>query len=284
MPELPEVETIRRDLARKLKNVGIRRVTVHLPKITTPRGPAFARALRGAQIIRVKRRAKLLLLETNRGVIMIHLKMTGQLVLQNHGKIIFGGHPIAGVKTVPNKYTHVQFDLSNGNTLYFNDLRKFGYLKLLPVDEAAALLKHIGVEPLTTAFTPESFEAILARRKGAVLKAALLDQTGVAGVGNIYVDEACWRARVRPNRRVGSLKPGERRALWRAIREVLTLSIKHRGTSFNSYVDTDGATGGFWRYRQAYGRKGQPCRRCGTLIVKTVAAGRGTHYCPKCQK
>lgn len=286
MPELPEVETVRRDLAARITGSTIREVEVRLPKIVSPK--TFARELRGARVLSVRRRAKLLSIDVQAKSkalsILIHLKMTGQLVLRHKHDIYFGGHPILGVRSLPNKYTHVIFFFRGGDVLYFNDLRQFGYLKLVPTVEAEAILSAYGVEPLAPQFSLDYFEGLLAKRKGANIKAVLLNQQYIAGLGNIYVDESLFRARVRPTRRAGSLKPVERKALWKAIRQVIGLSVKHRGTSFNTYVDSDGRAGKFWRYLKVYGRGKEPCKVCGTDIVRIVVAGRGTHYCPSCQK
>jgi formamidopyrimidine-DNA glycosylase len=292
MPELPEVETITRDL-QKIKGQKIRRVKTATYKIFTPTGNRLAKLLTGAHIESINRRAKLVVIsltlknpykKSRPAFLVIHLKMTGQLVLSHKRALIFGGHPIVGVTRVPNKYTHAEFYLQSGDILYFNDLRRFGYIKLLSPSEFESVIGKLGVEPLTSDFTLAKFAGILDRRPKSTVKAVLLDQSGVAGVGNIYVDEACFRAKIKPGRRVKTLTKIERLKLWQAIKKVLNLSIKHRGTSFNSYVDTDGQTGGFWKYRRVYGRKGETCRNCGTLITKTVVAGRGTHFCAKCQK
>lgn len=288
MPELPEVETIRRDLQERLPGLIIKNVVVQLPKSVRTGVITFKQTLAGATVARVERRAKLLFFHfaTKRGsrVMVVHLKMTGQLVLTHKKDIIFGGHPILGAKTLPNAYTRATFHFTNGDILYFNDLRQFGYLKLVTEAEAAAVAKTYGLEPLESGFALKAFLEICERRKGANLKAMLLDQAGIAGIGNIYADEACFRAKVDPHRRVGSLAPAERKALWRAIRSVLALSVKHRGTTFNTYLNVDGRAGKFWRYRQVYGRKGEPCRRCGAILKKDVVAGRGTVWCPDCQK
>lgn len=291
MPELPEVETIRRDLQR-LRGAVLDHVVVRLPKIVAPTAATFARVLKGATVTRIDRHAKLLAFHVrlqkayqrhHDAVILVHLKMTGQLVLRDRRQLVFGGHPIVGATVVPNAYTHVEFHFDGGRTLYFNDLRQFGYVKLVTTSTAREAVAKLGVEPLTPAFSLQVFRDILKARQGRTLKAALLDQAGVAGIGNIYVDEACYRACVRPGRRVKSLSSTEQQLLWKAIRSVLALSVKHRGTSFNTYVDTDGKTGAFWRHRRVYGRKDEPCQRCKTQIRKTVVAGRGTHYCPHCQ-
>lgn len=284
MPELPEVETIRRDLSVKLRGARIREVEVRLAKITSPKGGAFAKKLRAARIIEVKRRAKLLAFILDRGVLLIHLKMTGQLVLRHHKQIIFGGHTIVGAHELPNKYTHVIFYFTNGDTLYFNDLRQFGYLKLVASDQAQKILDEYGLEPLSRDFTMGKFVEILKQRKNGRIKSVLMDQSLFAGLGNIYADESCFLARLRPGRRVLSLNKKESQALWLAIKKVLTFSVKHRGTSFNTYVDSHGQAGNFVKYLKVYGRGGKPCKVCGIIIKKTVMAGRGTVFCPACQK
>ena len=292
MPELPEVETICRDL-QNLSGQVIGRLNIKLEKITAPKGRALSKIIRGAKILSVERRAKILVFRLSlinsfhgqkNAVLLIHLKMTGQLVLRHQHALVFGGHPIVGITKVPNKYTHAEFHMRSGDILYFNDLRRFGYIKLIAPDAAAALFSKLGVEPLTPAFTFEKFKAVLSRHRSATIKAILLDQSGIAGLGNIYVDEACFLAKTRPNRRVSALTAKQKQRLWRAIPKVLRKSIRHRGTSFNTYVSADGKTGQFWEYRQVYGRKGEFCYSCNFPIKRIVVAGRGTHYCPKCQK
>ncbi len=286
MPELPEVETIKRDLSRRITGATIARVDVRLAKIVSPH-TGFSRRVQKAHIVSVSRRAKLLMLTLERRheqhVLLIHLKMTGQLVLQHGEEIIFGGHPIIGATVLPNKYSHVIFHFTNGDVLYFNDLRQFGYMKLVSTDEAKKITDQYGIEPLSAAFTFEAFDRIIKTHRPTRLKPLLLDQRHIAGLGNIYVDEACFRAKVRPSRRAGSLSLKERRALWRAIKEIIALSVKHRGTSFNTYVDADGHAGRFWKYLKVYRRTKEACKVCGTTIVRTTLVGRGTHYCPKCQ-
>lgn len=288
MPELPEVETIRRDLQARLPGLIINKVTVLLPKIIISGPKKFDRVVSGATIVRVERRAKLLFLhlKTKQGprVLLIHLKMTGQLVLTQKKDKVFGGHIIAGVTSVPNRYTHVFFEFSNDDVLYFNDLRQFGYLKLVTEPEAQSIAAAYGLEPLDAGFTAKAFLEICKRRENKKVKALLLDQTSVAGIGNIYADEACFRARVNPARRIGEISLAKKRSLWRAIRFVLALSVKHRGTTFSTYVSVDGQAGNFWRYRQVYGRKGEPCNRCGAILNKTVVVGRGTVWCSTCQR
>lgn len=282
MPELPEVETIRRDLEKKLVGQTIRRAEILSFNRVSPKD--LAKRLVGFQVLKVSRRAKLLALEGKNDFLLFHLKMTGQMVLRHKKEIVFGGHPIAGLAELPNKYTRAIFHFKNGDTLYFNDLRKFGYIKLVSKREAEEIFSTYGPEPLEKEFTYKRFLEIVGTRKTSKLKPFLLDQTKIGGLGNIYVDEACFMSGIRPTRRVESLTSAEKEKLWKAIRAVLAKSVKHRGTSFNSYVDSDGKTGGFWKYLHVYGKKGELCKRCKHNIIYTKLAGRGTHYCPYCQR
>jgi formamidopyrimidine-DNA glycosylase len=276
MPELPEVETLRRELAKVI--VG--------REINTAVTPwAFSDKLVGQKISAVKRRAKVLIIELESGThILIHLKMTGQLIFEppagSRQPAIMGGHP----ETNPFKYTRATLTFADGAKLYFNDLRKFGWWKLLPAQEAAASLAHHGLEPLSRQFSPAAFRQILDRFPRRNLKSLLLDQTHIAGLGNIYVDEAGFGARVRPTRIVSTLSKKEGAALHRAIVEVLKKSIKYGGTSARNYRRSDGTKGGFVKFLNVYGRKGEKCKRCKSGVIKKIKfAGRGTHFCPQCQ-
>ena len=285
MPELPEVETIRRDLARVLKGrriVGFKIVKLRLLRNSPP---LFRRGLTGATILSVGRRAKLLLLELSSGyVLAIHLKMTGQLVWRSpSGQARSGGHPIMGVAAVPNKFTYITINLSDGAKLYFNDVRQFGYWQLIPKQEMFQHTHHYGPEPLSADFSSKELAARLAKHRRTSIKAALLNQTVVAGLGNIYADESLFMAKLRPQRRVATLKPQELSRLRRAIQSVLKKAVGSRGTSFNTYVDALGRSGTYWQSRLVYGRAGEPCLICRTTIKRVVAVGRGTHYCAHCQ-
>ncbi len=286
MPELPEVETIRRDLARVLPGLRVRSVSVRKPKLIQGSRSVFNTALKSARVRRVERRAKQLVLVLSTGyAVLVHLKMTGQLVWRSRaGRLTVGGHPIAGVHGVPNRFTYVTVEFANGSALYFNDVRQFGYWKAVPLTELAKHHAHLGPEPLTEDFTLAVFRAALARRKRTSVKAALLDQTVVAGVGNIYADESLFAARIKPSRRVARLTQAQIATLYRSIRKVLAAAIRARGTSFNSYRDGLGRKGTYWEKRLAYGRAGEPCRRCGSTLKRTVVAQRGTTYCVRCQK
>ncbi len=286
MPELPEVETIRRDLSGRLKGKRIAKLEVRRPKLLKSPRPLFEREAVGARIKSLKRRAKVLAIELSTGhTILIHLKMTGQLVYCSaSGRLNTGGHPIAGVSSVPNKYTYVTFRFSDGSALYFNDVRMFGYVRLLPTKDLSQAFSHIGPEPLSLSFTPAVLAARLSRRPRTSIKAALLDQSVVAGIGNIYADESLFAGRIKPQRRAASLTGPDIIRLHSSIRRVLYLAVRSRGTSMNSYVDGLGRQGSYWNRRKAYGRAGEKCRRCGTIMRRAVVAQRGTTYCPECQR
>ena len=298
MPELPEVETIRRGLAEVLPGKRIRRFTLKLPKLFSATAPATRSGLSGATVLRVERRGKALLIGLSSGcTLVIHLKMTGQLIYReappqrgSMGRIVLaGGHPIPAIgperMRLPGKVTHATIVFADGSRLFYNDLRQFGYLKLLPTDRVATLpfLETLGPEPLARTFTLERFAALLKRRSSAKLKPLLLDQTAIAGLGNIYVDEALNLARLHPLRTAGSLTKPQRAALHAAIRQVLRDSLRAGGTSDNTYVTIRGERGDYLRRARVYHRTGEPCRRCGSRIRRIVVVGRGTHVCPRCQ-
>ncbi|TAK05408.1 bifunctional DNA-formamidopyrimidine glycosylase/DNA-(apurinic or apyrimidinic site) lyase [Patescibacteria group bacterium] len=271
MPELPEVETVARQLARAIVGKTVARVVVFAPKSVRgrPLTPLVGRAVTG-----VDRRAKLIRIACGEWTLLVHLKMTGRLLR------LPAGHP-----TGP--YTRAVFTFTDGTQLFFDDIRRFGYLMLLPSADAEAhfVREGYGPEPLAPDFDANALAACLARRPRARIKAALLDQTCIAGIGNIYADETLFAAGIRPTRPAGRITRAERAALWTAIRDILTRSIAARGSSSVNYRDTAGRSGNFVRFLQVYGRNGDPCPKGdGGVIHKTVVAGRGTHWCPKHQK
>lgn len=288
MPELPEVETIARELQQVMPHSRVTNVVVSLPKIVKLPTATFKRKILRSTIRRVLRRAKLLLIDCSSGwTIIIHLKMSGQLIWRSKtGRLRVGGHPIPhGVEDLPNKYSHVIFTTNRG-TLFFNDQRQFGFVKLIATNKLEQWLEEqgYGPEPLSPDFTLPVFEAILFRHRVKKMKPTLMDQTVIAGVGNIYADEALFYAKIRPTRRIKTLTRTERRQLWRGIRQVMTLSIKHKGTTADAYRTANGQKGGMMPFLRVYGRANQPCKRCNGTIKKITLAGRGTHFCPQCQR
>lgn len=286
MPELPEVETVARDLDRYLRDQvisDIKKVGSHDRILQTPL-PTIRKRLRGQKVRRVFRRAKLVVIETTDYVVIIHLKMTGQLMYVRHKPLVVGGHPIVSTGiTVPNQYTRFTIHFKQGGILYFNDLRKFGWIKVMSHKEFKALAAGLGLEPLNSAFTLSIFETIVGQRR-APIKAVLLEQKKLVGLGNIYVDEVLFAARIRPDRIAASLTKAELRKLWQAIPRLLRLAIKQRGTTFSNFRDPGGLKGNFVSFLKVYGRGKDKCLVCGRPLRKTRVAGRGTHWCAHCQR
>ncbi len=286
MPELPEVETVRRGLVRRVKNKRIKTVEVRKASMVRGSAAAFVRQLTGDAFDRIERRGKLLIFHLAKAdkYMLVHLKMTGQLILESGKKTSGGGHPWPPVGDgLPNKYSHVIFSFASGAKLYFNDMRQFGYLQIVDEKKLALATAHYGVEPLSKDYTWEAFRESM-RGRSVSLKAALLNQTLVAGLGNIYADEVAYRARVRPSRRVPRVTEAEWRRIYREIPKVLAEALKYRGTTFDKFRDSEGKSGDFSSRLKAYGRAGLKCKRCGTIMVKTKVAQRGTTYCPNCQR
>lgn len=284
MPELPEVETIVRDLDKKLKNKKIVAVKP-LDKKVWHLSASEAKNILGKKIKAVSRRAKMIIFDLADYYLIMHLKMTGQLVYKHKASLIAGGHPIANQdKKLPNKFTRVIFKFNDKSALYFNDVRRFGWIKLAAKDKFIEFNSKLGVEPLSYGFTLKYFNEFLGRKLKSSIKQALLDQKYISGIGNIYADETLFAARIKPFRRAGSLKSAEIKKLWQVIPKILRYAIKHRGTSFNDYVDTQGQAGNFIKYLKVYGRAGEPCKNCGRPVKKIKLGGRGTHWCDRCQK
>lgn len=286
MPELPEVETVRRGL-RSLLIGKIIASQVHTTEKSFPNAPGDVRAfLIGTQVIDVRRRAKLLMIDLSTDYsLLIHLKMTGQLVFV--GDVRFGaGHPSDSlVGALPDTSTRVELSFTDGSRLFFNDQRKFGWMRLLPTPEIPNIqfVRRLGPEPLLDTFRPADFEERLKRRAKTNIKAALLDQSVIAGVGNIYADESLWAAKVHPKRLVGSLTSAEIATLYTELRAVMNLAIEKGGSSNHTYVNAEGKKGSYMNFARVFRRQGQACPRCGTTIEKLRVAGRGTHVCPRCQ-
>jgi formamidopyrimidine-DNA glycosylase len=310
VPELPEVETIRRIVSAKARGRRVISVTVHDPKFIQDLSAAdFSARLTGKTLTDVARRGKYLVLtfaadaaagpDAERCRLVAHLMMAGRLI------VCPPGEPIV-------KHTHVVFGLDNGLELRYIDLRHFGRLALMDGGEAGTGradatgaaragragagaaprpaeptlirgLRALGVEPLSDDFTVVALSSLLARRKGRI-KAVLLDQRLVAGIGNIYADEVLFMAGIHPRRTGDSLAPAEVKRLHGAIRAVLAQAIEHRGTTILTYVDGEGRRGEFAGLLQVYQKHGAACPRCGTAIVRAEVAGRGTHFCPRCQR
>jgi formamidopyrimidine-DNA glycosylase len=287
MPELPEVETVRIGLARLLPDCQIAAVDFDWPK-SFPNAPADVEQYAvGATITAVKRRAKVLLIELSTEYsLIVHLKMTGQLVFCGASERFGAGHPNASlVGELPDKSTRVTLTFTDGSRLFFNDQRKFGWMRLLPTMEVMNLdfFQKVGPEPLAADFTWQAMQGRLLRRKNSNIKAVLLDQTVIAGIGNIYADEALWGAQIHPLTAVNKLTDDQFQTLYEELVMVLKLSIEKGGSTDRNYVSAEGKHGSYLSFARVFRREGQPCPRCGTIIIKTRVAGRGTHICPHCQ-
>ncbi len=286
MPELPEVETVRLQLLRKLKHKTITGVTTYHTK-TTSLTPNFKKKLVGKSIDHIDRVGKLLIFcFTNEPDLFMlgHLKMTGQFFfVDQKGAVVGGGHSDSDTNKFPHKHSRTAIHFGEAGTLYFNDMRLFGYLKLVNKKELDETKSKYGQEPIKADFDIDNFYNGLQRRKTAI-KAVLLDQTFVAGLGNIYVDEALWRAKINPTRIANTVTKRESALLAKSAGDVMNESIKVGGTTFQHFVDSDGNKGNFTQFLKVFGKQNTPCPRCKTQIKKIRVAGRGTHFCPKCQK
>lgn len=305
MPELPEVETIRRGLNRFILNKKIVNVKVLCDKSFI--GPK--ELIEGQEIIAIRRFGKALVFDfKNQVSMLVHLRMTGQLIYRACGeesgenyiemiqagdfktslyteKSFAGGHPTDSFfSKLPNKQTRVLFEIESG-TLYFNDQRKFGFCKIIETDEVLQdeFIKKLAKEPWQ--ISVEEFKKNLLHHKNAEVKPTILDQTVIAGLGNIYADEALFLAKIHPERLVSTLTDHEIETLLESAKTVMQRSIDSGGSTMATYVKADGTRGDYLqKFAQVFRREGEPCNRCGTEIIKIKVAGRGTHLCPNCQK
>jgi len=316
MPELPEVETVRSGLARLLPNKIVSTVNFDWPKGFPNSQNDINAFLIGAHIVGIRRRAKVLLIDLSTDyTIVCHLKMTGQLVFvakkpvlsskfsvlgsaitkspeprtQNNeaGEHFGAGHPSDSlVGVLPDKTTRVIIEFTDKSKLYFNDQRKFGWMRLMPTIQVPELdfFKKVGPEPLTDEFTSKFFIHRLQRKKNSTIKAAILDQTVLAGVGNIYADESLWGAKIHPATKVIDVPVSKLKVLHYEIIFVLKLSIEKGGSTNKNYVNAEGKKGSYMEFARVFRRENLPCPNCGTTIIKIRVAGRGTHVCPTCQK
>lgn len=283
MPELPEVESLRRALQSTIVGHRFVGVDVRLAKMFRAGEWLTASDLRSARVEQISRRGKHLLLTLSGGLALIfHLRLAGQLVLVRDGEVVAaGGHPVPAFGSpLPHRSTHVTFELDDGSRLYFTDIRQFGFCRLMRLGDAARYLadQEIGPDPLDAGFSVEVLAGVLTRRQKARLKPLLLDQRSIAGLGNIYVDEALWRAALHPLRAAGSLDPDEVRRLHEAIVGTLQHALTH-GVARVINGRADPARD----FPAAHGREGDPCPRCRGAIARIRLGGRSTYFCPACQ-
>lgn len=266
MPELPEVETIKRELEKAVLGKRITEVSIQNPKVIRQPSPdKFKKGLVGASIKNILRKAKVLILElSNRKSLVIHLKMTGQLIYPGNGK-----------------NSRVSFRLSDGKTLDFNDQRLFAELRVMDNWKNLKFIQGLGPEPFD--INIEQFKAMLSKKKTKI-KPLIMDQTFISGVGNLYAAESLFRARIHPARPASSLSEKEKENLFKEIKDTLQEAIEHKGSSVDQYVQLSGLPGGYVRYHKVYDREGKPCLRCKSPIKRIALGGRGTYFCPRCQR
>lgn len=273
MPELPEVETVRRGLTRLVQGATIAHVEVRYPKMVTPDADVFTAELISRKIERIDRRGKYLLFRFSGDLTMVsHLRMEGKYDVQPEGS------PVS-------KHTHVIFHLTDNRELRYTDTRKFGRMQLVPTGEETTLAPSLGklgpeptAETLTLAYMVKIFS-----KSHKVVKPFLLDQTRIAGLGNIYADEVLWLSKINPLTPVDTLTPSQLSELRQNIIDEMALAIGGHGTTVHSFSTAFGEAGQFQNQLHVYGREGEPCERCGTELVKIKVAQRGTHFCPHCQ-
>lgn len=286
MPELPEVETIVNELNSKIKEKTIKSIQSDNAKSTLPSLKILFAKTKGKKIKEVRRRGKLI--DINLGGddnILIHLKMTGQLVyVDKVGKEISGGHSIDNLGKLPNKFSHVIISFIDGSVLYFNDIRKFGWVKYATNIERDIARQKYGLEPFDEEYTLGNFIKIIKRYPRKKIKQFLLDQKKISGLGNIYADEVLFASHILPTRLVGSLNSKEIELLYKEIPKILKFAISKGGTTADNYVRTDGSRGEMINFLKVYGREAKKCKRCSGIIRKIKLGGRGTHFCKFCQK
>lgn len=274
MPELPEVETIRATLERLVLHKTIDDITIHWPKIIKHPDDTdeFRMLLKGETIEKISRRGKFLLFYLTNYVLVSHLRMEGKY------RVLPSAEDI-------DKHTHLIFHFTDGTDMRYHDVRKFGTMHVFPIGKELSVkpLKQLGPDPFEEAYTVDYLREKLAKTT-RMIKAALLDQTIIAGLGNIYVDEVLFLAKIHPETRAHNLSKQQVKTIWEYAQTVLEKAVQQGGTTIRSYVDGEGEMGMFQQELYAYGQEGEACRHCGTEIEKTKVAGRGTHICPSCQK
>ena len=272
MPEMPEVETVRRTLLPLIKGKTIKEVTVWYPKIITGDAKEFKQQLVGKKITTIDRYAKYLL-----------IRLSGNLTVVSHLRME-GKYRLVKINTKKDKHDHVQIVFSDNSALRYNDVRKFGRMQLIKTgtEKEKTGISKLGAEPNSAAFTISYLQNGLARKKKNI-KNTLLDQSVVAGLGNIYVDEVLWETKIHPLSQANAIPAEKVAQLHDNINSLIELAIAERGTTIHTYLDANGKTGGFQKMLQVYGHKGEPCVRCGTPLEKIKVNGRGTTFCPKCQ-
>lgn len=312
MPELPEVETVVRGLKKPLVGQTIKDIKKLHPKSLQLASELSLNKLKGLKVLNLQRRGKAIIINlTNQISLLVHLKMTGQLIYIPHplsslppslssrqpslssraqsrdlSTRLNLGHPTADfLNSMPSKHTRIIFKLSKG-VLYFNDQRLFGWIKVMPTKKVAenSFIKNLGLDALSKFFTANILQQIIKKRPKSSIKSVILDQSNIAGIGNIYASESLFLAGIKPNRKTSTLKQLEIKKLTQAIKQILKKGIRYSGTSISNYKTAKGVLGKMQNHLKVYKRDGLPCKKCRTLIKKIKIAGRSSYFCPTCQK
>jgi formamidopyrimidine-DNA glycosylase len=282
MPELPEVETIK----RQLKEVLVGKTVSEVEVLRTKSFSGDPKSLTGRKIGDIQRKSKVIeiLFDDNEDMVIVHLKMTGQLIFADHGKRIVGGHPTADwVNDLPSKHTRIVWTFGDGSKLYFNDMRVFGWMKIVSPEKYEKEIRKLAPDVIDKDFTAEYLFNLLKKTRKPI-KLVLLDQDKIGGLGNIYVNDALFLAGIRPERKADSLGKTVVKKLQVAIIKVINLGIKYGGASASNYVQVSGLGGTYQDHFLVYKKDGSKCPKCGEIIKKIKLGGRGTFFCPSCQK
>ncbi|MFA7170774.1 MAG: bifunctional DNA-formamidopyrimidine glycosylase/DNA-(apurinic or apyrimidinic site) lyase [Candidatus Paceibacterota bacterium] len=291
MPELPEIETIKEGLLGKVLNKLVLRVEINNVNVIRNRKNSFKKALERRRFVNIERRGKMLIFEIEKGkketkryFLLARMGMTGRLVYFSEEDALWGENSFKNKKSFSHKHCHIIFKFKEDAVMLFCDIRRFGYMEVVGEKELEDRLAHFGSEPLSDSFTLSVFRNTIKNKKTTV-KAFLLNQRYVAGIGNIYADEILFEAGVRPCRVASSLSAEEVKVVYKSIKKILRKAVVNRGTTFSDYVDSDGKEGGFKKYLKVYGRGGEKCLNCKAGNIKKIrVAGRGTCFCEYCQK
>lgn len=289
MPELPEIETIKNGLREKVCKKPILKVLVNNASVIRNRKSNFIKILEGGKFASIERRGKMLIFEIEKkrdggkNFLLARLGMTGRLVYFDDTDAPWGGHSFESKKSFSYKHCHIVFTFEGGGVLLFCDTRRFGYMEIVDEKGLGKKLETFGPEPLSLEFTLKIFQEIMKGKKTNI-KALLLNQKYIAGIGNIYADEILFEAKIDPRRSADSLSIEEVKNIYRAVKKILKKAVANRGTTFSDYVDSSGEKGNFKRHLKVYGRGGMDCLGCKGEVKRIVVAGRGTSFCGSCQK
>lgn len=287
MPELPEAETVVRELNKYLPSQKILDIKRIRAKSMSFSNGITLNKLKGLKVINLERRGKAIIINLSQNIsLLIHLKMTGQLIYISKSTRTNLGHPTSDfINSMPSKHTRAIFKLTKG-ILYFNDLRLFGWIKAMLASSIStnSFIASLGPDALSKSFTPAVLWQIIKRKPKSTIKSILLDQSNVAGIGNIYANESLFLAGIKPDRKASTLKQTEARKLIQTIKQILKKGIKYSSTSISDYKTATGTSGRMQEYLKVYKRDGLPCKKCKTLIKKIKTAGRSSYFCPNCQK